>query len=50
MNEIIGIQRKEEEHFIFEDADFSTAKIKKLISQGEQDTENALAEKGKRRF
>lgn len=51
MNEVIRIQRKEEEeHFIFEDADFSTAKIKKLISQGEQDTENALAEKGKRRF
>jgi NTE family protein len=52
MNEVIRIQRKEEEeeHFIFEDADFSTAKIKKLISQGEQDTENALAENGKRRF
>lgn len=52
MNEVIRIQRKEEEEedFIFEDADFSTAKIKKLISQGEQDTENALAEKGKRRF
>lgn len=52
MNEVIRIQRKEEEeeHFIFEDADFSTAKIKKLISQGEQDTENALAEKGKRRL
>ena len=46
MNEVIRIQRKEEkEHFIFEDADFSTAKIKKLISQGEQDAENALAEK-----
>jgi NTE family protein len=47
VNEVIRIQRKEEEeeHFIFEDADFSTAKIKKLISQGEQDTENALAEK-----
>jgi Patatin-like phospholipase/Patatin phospholipase len=50
MNEVIHIQRKEEEYFIFEDADFSTAKIKKLVSQGEQDTENALAEKGKRRF
>jgi NTE family protein len=52
MNEVIRIQRKEEEeeHFIFEDADFSAAKIKKLISQGEQDTENALAENGKRRF
>jgi hypothetical protein len=40
MNEVIRIQRKEEEVF-------SSAKIKKLISQGEQDTENALAEKGK---
>lgn len=44
------IQRKKEtEHFISEDADFSTVKIKKLINQGEQDDdENALAQKRKK--
>ncbi|HJS81298.1 MAG TPA: DUF3734 domain-containing protein, partial [Nitrososphaera sp.] len=43
--EITRIERKEDLHFIFEDADFSLATIKKLISQGEEDAENALAKK-----
>ncbi|MBV9178231.1 MAG: patatin-like phospholipase family protein [Nitrososphaeraceae archaeon] len=45
LNKVTRIQRKETEHFIFEDADFSVATIKKLIRQGEQDAENAIREK-----
>jgi NTE family protein len=45
IQEIIRIERKEDLHFIFEDADFSLATIKKLINQGEEDAENALAKK-----
>ena len=45
LNKVTRIQRKETEHFIFEDADFSVATIKKLIRQGEQDAENAIGEK-----
>ncbi len=44
---IIRIERKEESHFIFEDADFSVATIKQLIKQGEEDAETVLAEKEK---
>jgi NTE family protein len=36
-------ERPEKTHFLFEDADFSVATIKKLIRQGEEDTERALA-------
>jgi NTE family protein len=45
IQEITRIERKEDLHFIFEDADFSLATIKKLISQGEEDAEYALAKK-----
>ena len=45
INEIVRIERPEKTHFLFEDADFSVATIKKLIRQGEEDTEKALATK-----
>ena len=45
INEIVRIERPEKTHFLFEDADFSIATIKKLIRQGEEDTEKALATK-----
>jgi NTE family protein len=38
----VTIERPEKAHFLFEDADFSVATIKKLIKQGEEDTERAL--------
>lgn len=45
IDDITRIERTEDMHFLFEDADFSLATIKKLIKQGEDDTEKALAEK-----
>jgi NTE family protein len=45
IDEITRIERTEDAPFLFEDADFSLATIKKLIKQGEDDTEKALAEK-----
>ena len=39
---IVRIERSEDTHFLFEDADFSLDTIKHLIEQGEQDAENAL--------
>ena len=39
----VRIERPEKTHFLFEDADFSVSTIKKLIRQGEEDTERALA-------
>jgi NTE family protein len=37
-------------HFIFEDADFSIATIKRLIQEGEKDAEEALlANEGQRK-
>lgn len=47
IDEITKIERSEDAPFLFEDADFSLATIKKLIKQGEDDTEKALAEKEK---
>lgn len=47
IQEITRIERSEDTHFIFEDADFSIVTIKKLIKQGEEDTEKVLAEKQK---
>lgn len=47
IDEITRIERTEDIHFLFEDADLSLATIKKLIRQGEADTEKALAEKEK---
>jgi NTE family protein len=45
IDEIVKIGRSEDLHFIFEDADFSQATIKKLILQGEKDAEKVLAKK-----
>lgn len=45
INEITKIERSEDVHYIFEDADFSLATIMKLIRQGEEDAEMALAKK-----
>lgn len=45
IEEVVKIERKEEVHFIFEDADFSAPTIKRLIQQGEQDAEQALSER-----
>ena len=42
IEEITKIEREEDIHFIFEDADFSIATIKKLIKQGEDDAEKAV--------
>jgi NTE family protein len=47
IDEITRIERSEDVPFLFEDADFSLATIKKLIKQGEDDTHRALEEKGK---
>ena len=40
---ITRIERTEDVHFFFEDADFSIDTIKKLVRQGEKDAENTLA-------
>jgi NTE family protein len=39
---IVRIERSEDTHFLFEDADFSLDTIKHLIKQGEQDAEDTL--------
>jgi NTE family protein len=43
IEKITRIERKEDVHFLFEDADFSVDTIRKLIRQGEKDTEDVLA-------
>ena len=45
IKKITRIERTEDVHFLFEDADFSISTIKKLIIQGEKDAENALTTK-----
>jgi NTE family protein len=45
IEEITKIERSEDVHYILEDCDFSLATIKKLIKEGEQDAEAALAKK-----
>lgn len=45
IEQVTKIERSEDSHFLFEDADFSLTTIKKLIKQGEDETEKALAEK-----
>jgi NTE family protein len=45
IDEITKIERAEDLHFLFEDADFSIATIKKLIKQGEEDAEKVLTKK-----
>ncbi len=47
IEEITKIERAEDIRYIFEDADFSLATIKKLIRQGEDDAENVLNEKNR---
>ncbi|MBV9668953.1 MAG: DUF3734 domain-containing protein [Nitrososphaeraceae archaeon] len=48
IRELVRIERPEKSHhFLFEDADFSIATIKKLIRQGEADTERALVTNSK---
>jgi len=42
IEEVVKIERKEDVHFMFEDADFSATTIKKLIKQGEEDAERVL--------
>jgi NTE family protein len=39
---VVRIERREDTHFLFEDADFSFDTIKHLIRQGEQDAEEVL--------
>lgn len=43
IDQVVKIERKEDVHFIFEDADFSTPTVKKLIRQGEGDAEKVLS-------
>jgi NTE family protein len=43
IQDIVRIERTEESRFLFEDADFSFETIKKLIAQGYNDAERALA-------
>ena len=43
IREIIRVKRQEDSHFLFENADFSLATIKQLISDGEKDAEKVLA-------
>lgn len=45
ISNIIRIERTEDVHFLFEDADFSISTIKHLIRQGEMDAENVLTGK-----
>lgn len=44
IDKIVRIQRKEDSHFLFEDADFSITTIKNLMEQGERDAILALSE------
>ncbi len=47
IREIIRVKRQEDgdSHFLFENADFSLATIKQLISDGEKDAEKVLLTK-----
>lgn len=49
IDEITRVERSEDAPFLFEDADFSLDTIKKLIKQGEDDTEKVLAKKEKQK-
>lgn len=42
IDKIVRIERIEETHFLFEDADFSISSIKRLINQGKKDAIKAL--------
>ncbi len=43
---IVRIERKEDTHFLFEDADFSLSKIKHLINEGVHDAVDTLRHRG----
>lgn len=45
IKEVIRIGRREKMHYLFEDADFSLYRIKKLIDEGDRDAENVIAKK-----
>ncbi|MDE1811769.1 MAG: patatin-like phospholipase family protein [Thaumarchaeota archaeon] len=47
IKEIVRIERREDSHYLFEDADFSIDTIKKLIKSGEEDAKKALENFGK---
>ena len=47
INEIVRVERKEDSHYLFEDADFSIETIKKLIKSGEEDARKVLENFGK---
>ena len=47
IEEVVKIERREEVHFLFEDADFSTMTIRRLIKRGEEDTERVLDARSK---
>ena len=47
IKEIVRIERREDSHYLFEDADFSIDTIKKLIRSGEQDARTVLEDFGK---
>lgn len=44
IDQIVRIQREEDSHFLFEDADFSITTIKNLMEQGERDAILSLSE------
>jgi len=46
IKEIVRVERKEESHYLFEDADFSVDTVKKLIQNGEKDALKVLVEFG----
>jgi NTE family protein len=47
IKEIVRVERKEESHYLFEDADFSIDTVKKLIQSGERDARKTLVDFGK---
>jgi NTE family protein len=47
IEDITKIERSEDTHSIFEDLDFSVARIRKLIRQGEEDVDKAIENKSK---
>ncbi len=47
IKEIVRVERQEESHYLFEDADFSIDTVKKLIQSGERDAIRSLANFGK---
>jgi NTE family protein len=47
ITDVTRIGKKEDKlHYLFEDADFSTYRIKKLIDEGEKDAERAISHQG----